>query len=278
MQVTAAVRDGTDASTFVVTIGLPVIIVVTAAGASAIRELLLRTAGVERALQEATVQGAAAEERARLAREMHDTLGKTLHGISLSAAALPRWVERRPADAVRKAEEVAAAAEIAAAEARVLIGDLRSDSLDQPLHQAIALWAKEWARGTGVDLSLAVAPLGPMSASSRYELFTILRESLRNVGAHAEASSVTVYLAADGPTAVLEVVDDGRGLTCTDLEQLAAEGHYGLVGMQERARRAGGRVALRSGGAGRGTTIRAEVPLRSAHDMVRDVPGQEEAA
>ena len=255
---------------FTALLGIPVLIVVAGVGAAAIRRLIVHTAGVEAELDVVVGQAAASEERARLAREMHDTLGKTLHGIALSAAALPRWIEVRPEEAARKAGDVAAAAETAAGEARQLISDLRSDRLDQPLHVAVTAWARDWAHDAGVQLSLAVAPVGEMSASARYELFTILRESLRNVAAHADAQTVSVYLARDGDMAVLEVADDGRGLTCTDLEQLAAEGHYGLVGMQERARRAGGTVRISS--RGQGTTIAAQVPITSAHDMVPTPP------
>ncbi|MGI9018597.1 MAG: sensor histidine kinase [Euzebya sp.] len=252
---------------FMALVGIPVMVIVAGVGAAAIRALLLYSAGVEADLEHALTQAAGAEERARLAREMHDTLGKTLHGISLSAATLPQFVRQRPEQAEAKAIQVAAAAETAALEARQLIGDLRSDSINKPLHAAIVDWAREWAATSEVELSLAITPIGPISASSRYELFTILREALRNVSAHAEADSVSVYLAQDGDTAVLEIADDGLGLGCTDLEQLAADGHYGLVGMQERAARAGGQISITS--RGRGTTIGARVPMTSAHDMVQ---------
>jgi signal transduction histidine kinase len=265
-QVGVAAQTAPASMAFTAVVGIPALILIAGVGAAAIRGLVVHAAGVEAELDVAVGQAAAAEERARLAREMHDTVGKTLHGIALTAATLPRWIEVRPEEAARRAGEVAAAAETAAGEARQLISDLRSDRLDQPLHATVTAWAQEWARETGLDVALAVAPIGTMSASARYELFTILRESLRNVAAHAAATRASVYLAQDGGTAVLEVADDGRGLACTDLEQLAADGHYGLVGMQERARRAGGRVLVRS--RGRGTTVRAEIPMTSAHDMV----------
>jgi signal transduction histidine kinase len=265
-----AIRLPSTSMSFTLLASIPALVVVAGLGAAAIRGLLLRTAAVEAELEAAVGDKAAAEERARLAREMHDTLGKTLHGISLSAAALPQWVAQRPDQAQGRANQVAAAAETAAKEARQLISDLRSDSMDAPLHQAVRDWAIDWAEGAGIELALALTPTGPMSASSRYELFTILRESLRNVAAHAGASRVSVYLAQDGGNAVLEVADDGRGLASTDLDQLAADGHYGLVGMRERARRAGGTLVLDS--RGQGTAVRAVIPSTSAHDMLRPSP------
>ncbi|HUG86572.1 MAG TPA: histidine kinase, partial [Euzebya sp.] len=255
---------------FMTLIGIPVLITVAGLGAAALRSLLLQTADMEAELAQAVSTAAAAEERSRLAREMHDTLGKTLHGISLSAAALPQWLEKRPDQVAAKAAQVAAAAETAALEARQLISDLRSDSMNVPLHAAVVEWARDWATMSGIELSLAVTQVGVMSASSRYELFTILREALRNVQAHSGARRVSVYLAQDGGDVVLEVADDGVGLASTDLDQLAADGHYGLVGMRERARRAGGEMSLQY--RGNGTTIRAVVPMTSAHDMVIPTP------
>ncbi|CAN5247256.1 hypothetical protein BH23ACT9_BH23ACT9_10680 [soil metagenome] len=264
--IAVAASSATDSMSFISLVGIPTLIAIAGFGAAAIRDLLLHSAAMEASLEDAVAAAAASDERARLAREMHDTLGKTLHGISLSAQVLPQWVDRDPQQAAVQAAQVAAAAETAALEARQLISDLRSDSMDVPLDVAIATWARDWADRTGVGLSLALAPVRVISASSRYELFTILRESLRNVEAHAAAAQVSVYLATDSGNVCLEVADDGRGLHCADLDQLAAEGHYGLVGMRERAARAGGMLSIRS--RGRGTTIRAVVPAKSAHDMV----------
>lgn len=261
-----ALTERGEGTSFTSIVAMPVMIAVAGVGAAAIRRLLLHSADVEADLDQATLHAASAEERARLAREMHDTLGKTLHGIALSAALLPQWLEKRPDQAAAKATQLAAAAETAALEARQLIGDLRSDSMDKPLNQAVIEWAEEWAAGAGVELSFAVTPVGVMSSSARYELFTILREALRNVSAHSGATRASVYLAQDAGNAVLEVADNGHGLPSTDLEQLAADGHYGLVGMYERAVRAGGSLTMIGGG--RGTTIHAEVPMTSAHDMV----------
>lgn len=252
-------------------IGIPTLIIVAGFGAAGIRELLLHAADMEVSLDDAVAQAVASEERARLAREMHDTLGKTLHGISLSAQALPQWVAKHPEQAAAKAAQVAAAAETAAVEARQLISDLRSDAMQASLDEAIRVWAQDWATRSGIQLSLALAPVRVVSASSRYELFTILRESLRNVEAHSGADQVSVYLAQDGGNICLEVADNGQGLRCTDLDQLAADGHYGLVGMRERAARAGGMLSISS--RGRGTTIRAVVPATSAHDMVPTMEG-----
>lgn len=255
----AAVKLPTQTTSFTLLVSIPVLIVVAGLGAAALRDLLLHGAEVQAELDAAVAQTAASEERGRLAREMHDTLGKTLHGISLSAAALPRWLEKRPDQAADKAMQIAAAAQTAASEARQLISDLRSDEVNAPLHTSVAAWTKDWRERTGIPVSLAVSPIGRISAQTRYELFTILRESLRNVAAHAHATSASVYLCQEGANAVLEIADDGVGMACTDLELLASKGHYGLVGMQERARRAGGNFIIKE--SEHGTTIKVAVPM-----------------
>jgi signal transduction histidine kinase len=232
--------------TFQSLVGLPALYPISAAAGAAIRRLLDRQRAVEEALTERSRAAIMADERARLAREMHDSLAKTVHGIALSAAALPAWVERSPEQASASARNLAAAAERAAAEARELIGDLRSDRLDQPLQVAARLHVQEWSAAHGVVADLAIADVGTVAPEARYELFCILKEALRNVERHARASRVLVAIHRDGDDVVLSVADDGQGLAVdvTDLSQLAAEGHYGLVGMTERARRAGGRLDL----------------------------------
>lgn len=252
---------------FTVLVALPALALLGGVGAASVRGLLLRKAAAEAELSAAVRTAAASEERARLAREMHDSLGKTLHGIALTASALPGYVTRRPDEAVAHAEQVAHAAEVAAQEARLLIGDLRSDRLDAPLPEAVRRWSQEWAARTGHELVLRLDAVPPMSASTRYELFTILREALRNIAEHADATAVAVALEVDDDTAVLRITDDGVGMACADLQVLAADGHYGVLGMHERARRAGGTLAVDSGPDGTAVTVR--IPLTSAHDMVR---------
>jgi signal transduction histidine kinase len=95
---------------------------------------------------------------------------------------------------------------------------------------------------------------------SRYELFCILKEALRNVERHAGASHVDVGLVRGGGEVVLTVSDNGVGLTANgDVHALEPDGHFGLIGMAERAERLAGHFSVH-GRPGLGTTIRAAVP------------------
>ncbi len=246
--------------TFQLLVGTPSLYLIFAAGAAAVRSVLARQAQIEAELVEARSEAAAGAERARLAREMHDTLGKTLHGMALLAATLPKWVERDPRRAVAESSVLADAAESAALQARDLLAGLRADTLDRPLHEVVRHLVEEWSAESRVPAELRVQPVSGLGPGSRYELSWVLREALRNVSRHAAATSVTVTLEEVGDRVVLTVADDGRGLDVgTDLAELAAAGHYGLVGMRERAERVRGRLSV-GRTEPRGTTVTVSVP------------------
>jgi signal transduction histidine kinase len=215
----------------------------------------------DQAEAEATV--ATAEERARLAREMHDSLAKTLRGIALSAAALPMWVSRDPGRAATEARRIAADVEIASREARNLITGLRDDSAMLPLPEAIRMVADRWRDGHGIGLRCEIDPTAALPLRARYEAVAICSEALTNVARHAEAMSALVRLTAERDAVVLTVSDDGKGFYMTSLEDLARNGHYGLLGLQERTERVGGSVSVMSE-PGRGTTIIVRLPAGRA--------------
>ena len=244
-------------------VGLPALYPILAATGVGLRRLLDRQAESAEALRVATEAAAAADERARLAREMHDSLAKTLHGISLSASALVSWIQRDPDVGLRRARELASAATGASEEARELLADLRADHLDEPFPQVVRELAARWAEqaGTAVGVEVEVDDAVDLDPGARYELTCVLREALSNVERHAGAGHVGIRLAASGGNAELQISDDGKGFAAPDdLAQLAAGGHYGVVGMSERACRVGGRLTVEAR-PGDGTTIRVTAPL-----------------
>lgn len=243
--------------------GTPALVPAAAAGGAAVRDLLIRQQRSNRALAEAYLNQAASTERTRLAREMHDTLAKTLHGIALSATAIPELMRTAPELAASTASTLAGTAERAAQEARALIVDLRQDDLERPLGEALEDAASTWSERTGVRVDLEVDPCPGLSPSVRYELFCIAREALRNAHEHGRARHVRVSL-RDAAEVVLTVRDDGRGFAApADLNDLADAGHFGVVGMLERAHSVGGRLALVSA-SGQGTTVEVVVPRAAA--------------
>lgn len=257
-------------------VAVPALLIMAALGATAVRSLLLQRAAQQEELGLARAEAAVSQDRAHLARELHDTLGKTLHGIALSASALSQWAVRSPERAAEEARQVAASAEQAAREARDLLTTLRTHHLDRPLAQALEDLVGAWeAKVDGVDVDVRADDVRPLPPEVRHELLSITSEALRNVGRHAKASHVTVELGQqpDGPVR-LAVEDDGAGVALPEgretIRQLADRGHYGLVGIAERAERAGGRADFRSG-PGQGFALSVTLPAGAAQQPPTEV-------
>ncbi|XRQ11802.1 sensor histidine kinase [Actinomadura welshii] len=261
----ALTASGAGGITFHSVLGQPLYYPLAGFAGVALRRLLDEYAAKEAALRRAEVLAAASQERARLAREMHDSLAKTLRGIALAASALPLWASRDQARAAQEAERIATAAAVASQEARDLLAELRDDTVTRSLHEALRDAVERWGGETGVavacDLDARVEP-GPRM---RHEAVAILREALTNVDRHAKADSVKVRLVKEEEDLVLTIVDDGAGFRLRRLADLAREGHYGLIGLHERAQRVGGTVLV-SSRPGAGTTVSVRLPADSSGD------------
>lgn len=219
------------------------------------------------ARHEAELRSAATEERTRLAREMHDSLAKTLRGIAMAAQALPVWVKKSPDRASEEAQRLASAAEIASREARELISGLRDDHVQQPLAEAVRKISEDWAEQACVQVHVDAQGDVDLPLLARYELVAILKEALTNVERHAQTETVDVALHRDGHAVTIEIRDHGVGSALqTDgddwLDVLARAGHYGVVGMHERAKRADAQLTVRAW-PGEGTSIHVYFPMAS---------------
>jgi signal transduction histidine kinase len=255
-------------SGFMINLGIPALYVGLVAIGAVVRHAHERELVAARELVDAHRAVASADERARLAREMHDSLGKTLHGIALAAEALPTWVERDPPTAVRYAHALAEAADQAAAEARSLLVRLRSDEPDRPLAQVFADQCRKWAAETGVECVFETNGAVDLSTDARYEALAIVSEALENVHRHAQADRVTVTLAGgDGGSVRIEVADDGLGFLVRE-DGGSPPHHFGLTGMHERAAEAGAHLRVTSQ-PGRGTRVVLELDPTKENAGVR---------
>ncbi|MDG4823937.1 sensor histidine kinase [Asanoa sp. WMMD1127] len=225
--------------------------------AAVLTKLLMREQSARAQLREYATQVerlAAAQERNRVARDIHDGLGHALTVVQMQIKAARAVLASQP----ERADEVLAKAQDQAEEAlrevRRSVGALREPRPAVPLPEALkALAAETSAAGVTTELSVTgtVRALGPETAES---LFRAAQEGLTNVRKHAGASRVELTLDYSRPAAVrLEVRDDGAGT--------AGEGGtgYGLLGVRERATHLGGRMSLESA-PGQGATLLVEVP------------------
>ncbi|WP_406392514.1 sensor histidine kinase [Streptomyces sp. NBC_00887] len=240
---------------------------------STLRGLLLRFGAASQALTDTrarlAVNGAVEEERARLAREMHDSVAKTLHGLALAAEGLASTADRMdPLTVKHQAELVARSARRAAAESRELLSDLRRESgLDGGVNVLDELEARtrDFARRHDVKAAFHRLSEGPVPliphAVARHAL-TIATEAMENAQRHARPSYVDVSAGLVRDVVRISVYDDGEGLPPgTSLADLRKAGHFGLVGMVERAASIGARIRIGRGRAARGTEVRLDLSL-----------------
>src|SRR5437868_1238558 len=211
---------------------------------------------VERArLAERAADAARAEERATLAREMHDTVAQDLAAITLQLESI-----RRKDDAPQPRVDIALdLARTALRRVRSSVEGLREDPLaGQSLVAALAGYARRFTSETGVQvlLELRNEPLA-LSTERESEVFRIAAEALNNIRRHANARRVAVRLRAQDGAAVLTIEDDGRGF-----DPLKPSREFGITGMKERAHRLGAHLAIVSN-PGDGTIITLRVPTEN---------------
>lgn len=221
-------------------------------------EELVRSRGELRRLA-ASLITAREEERARMAREIHDECGQMLTGLKMDTAWLARHLPSTDATFREKTAAMSQLVDGAVQTVRQIATQLRPGILDDlGLAAAIEWQAEQFAARTGIacDARAAVSE-SHLRPNVAITVFRILQESLTNVARHAGAHRVTVVLAEDGRDLVLEVRDDGRGIAESDTRTPLS---IGLIGMRERALLVGGALAV-TGAAGQGTTVQLRIPL-----------------
>ena len=241
--------------------GVPALYPLSAAGSVAVRRLFERQQADADRIGRLSMEEAAAAERTLLAREIHDSVAGDLSGIALSAGALAELIPRDPARAAERADQLASAAARTAAGARDVIRMLRDTPPDLPLDRALEILLTEWSAQTGTRAVLARADQLALPVEARAEALAVCKEALANVFRHAGPCSVTVEVIRDDPArAQMVIADDGVGFPAeVDMGTLAQGGHYGVVGMKERAARVGGTVQVRSA-PGAGTRVVLTLP------------------
>jgi len=209
-------------------------------------------------LYQKSQHAASLEERQRLARELHDSVSQALYGIALGTRTARLRLGDDPHNASEPIDYVASLAQAGLAEMRALIFELRPESLEQEgLVAAIEKQAASIAARYKLDVHLELGEEPDCTLDAKEALYRIAQEALHNVVKHAQARRVEVGLHRSDGAIDLVVRDDGRGFDATK----SFPGHVGLQSMPERANKLGGTVTVDSA-AGRGTTVRASVPLR----------------
>jgi signal transduction histidine kinase len=214
------------------------------------------------------------EERARLARELHDGPLQDLVGLNMQLGLLLAGDASPLTESLR-----ALRAEVRAllTELRQVCAELRPPMLDtMGLGAALRVLAEEWSaqHHLPVQLDLASdAALRALPDQVSVNLYRVAQEALANIAHHAHARNVTLTLACDATRWTLTIGDDGEGfIVPATLNELAARGHFGLVGLRERVELIGGALTIESA-PGAGTIVRVTwqmaellIGARARHD------------
>lgn len=227
---------------------------------SALRQALDENVALHAQLLVQAREAGVAEERRRLAAEIHDTLAQGLTGIIAQlqvVAAVPDLAGARV-----HVERASALARHSLGEARRSVHNLAPVALaDDGLPEALKKTVAEWGERTGVRCEFTVTGTGEqLHDEIAATLLRITQEALSNTARHAAATRVGVTLSFMGDEVTLDVRDDGRGFDPVAVPARNGTGGFGLDGMRARAERIAGHLAVESE-PGHGTALSARVPL-----------------
>ncbi|MEV7030066.1 GAF domain-containing sensor histidine kinase [Streptomyces sp. NPDC093272] len=199
-----------------------------------------------------------AEERSRLAHELHDAVSQKLFSLRLTAQAAAALVDRDPSRAKGELQQVAALAAEATDELRAAVVELRPAALDEDgLLATLRTQIQVLDRAHDARVTFAAGGFRALPAAQEEALLRVAQEALHNALRHSGAEHVDVTVNRRGGGAVLRVTDDGGGFD-PHLTRRAGR-HLGLVSMRDRASGVGGTLTVESA-PGKGTTIEMEVP------------------
>jgi NarL family two-component system sensor histidine kinase YdfH len=198
-------------------------------------------------------------ERQRMARDLHDTLAQGLAGLILQLEAANIHIEEKRVEKTQEIlQQALSRARSTLVDARRAIDDLRFDS-SNPRHLAegITREVTRFNNATGIPCKLLIDLPGVLSDEVSEHVFRTVSEGLGNIARHAQANQASVEISQADNHLNLRIWDDGAGFNPD--EEMARAGHYGLLGIRERARLAGGTLNINSS-PGNGTRIDLSLP------------------
>jgi signal transduction histidine kinase len=204
-------------------------------------------------------QAALAGERQRLARELHDTLAQGLVGVALQLEAADTYLGAEGAGQAKAiVRQALARARETLAEARRAIEGLRAAETRASIEETLRREASRFAVATGIECEMDIDLPAELAPAINEQVRRVVTEALTNVARHARAGRVDACVRARDGSLEVTVRDDGIGFEAA--EAAAGTGHFGLLGLDERARSMGGSFTVDSA-PGQGTTLYFEVPM-----------------
>ncbi|MBE7550263.1 MAG: sensor histidine kinase [Anaerolineales bacterium] len=209
----------------------------------------------------ARLQSVREEERTRISRAIHDELGQTLTGLKMDVAWLQGHLDPQQLALLTKTQAMSDLIDTTVQIVRRISTELRPGILDLGLVATIEWQLQEFQTRTGIKSKL-ISSLEEttLDDDGSTVVFRIFQEILTNVVRHAGATQVEVTLEETAAFLTLQVADNGRGMTASEIDSPRS---IGLLGMQERARLRAGEVQFH-GAPGQGTTVTVRLPLEAA--------------
>ena len=219
------------------------------------------------------------DERRRMARGLHDSLGQYLAALKMNLELL----SKSDSDRTVLVAECSDTVDKCLTETRTISHLLHPALLDEAGFGSAARWYVDgFAQRSGIKVNLNLPPeLGRLDADVEIALFRTVQETLTNVHRHSGASAVEIRLSLDGTQVQLEIKDDGKGIPQKRLKQInegSAEAGVGIAGMRERVRELGGWLQIDSDR--RGTKVIVNIPLvgRASVDSTRNTESDRSAS
>lgn len=207
----------------------------------------------------AHLQSVREEERAGIARELHDEMGQALTALKMDLSWLNRRLARNDGSLVEKVKAMSRLTDTTIRRVKRLSTELRPGILDDlGLAAAIEWQVEEFEQRTGIECDVSVDGVIILQQDCSTAIFRIFQEALTNIARHAKATKVRASLKEEDGKLVLEVRDNGIGIT---EKQICDAKSFGIMGMRERVYPWGGEVKI-NGILGEGTTVRVSIPLR----------------
>ncbi len=200
-------------------------------------------------------------ERTRLAKELHDTIEQTMTGVTLQLNAVSKLLQQSPEAASHHLGLARNMVRSSRVDLRRSIWDLRSRELEQfDLATALLISGNQIAEGAQIRIEIETrGKARPLPETMEENILRIGQEAITNAVKHSAATRLVLELEFNVENIVLTIKDNGNGFTPDNCFG-PNEGHFGLLGMSERAKRLGGKISINST-LGAGTTISVEIPV-----------------
>ena len=218
------------------------------------------------------------EERRRIARDLHDSIGQTMAALGLNLSNIESEIERllKTISVVKESREIVRET---SATVRTISYLLHPPLLDENgLTSALPWYVEGFSGRSGIKAHLELPEdIGRLSRDSEVAIFRVVQESLTNIHRHSGAANAHIRMSRVKGEICVCIEDDGKGLTAEKLGEMASAGApgVGIRGMRERIRQLGGTLQIDSKGAGRGTAVVIRLPFVSHEDRAENSDSSE---